>query len=192
MIRIGFTGVPGAGKTSTSRALSAMCRKETGFKNIELVSEYARRYISKYGSIESLWDQFWILQKQLDWEDKVGKEVDLVITDSPVFLGFIYCLELRKNTQKDSMLFNEILSQMNRLNHPHRYDIVFHLPPKLKPVKDGIRPEQHFDETWRTKTNDTFMFLHNLFPPKKLVILEEDDIMDRVKTCLRHMEVLHA
>lgn len=188
MIRVGFTGVPGAGKTSTARAVAAMCRKETGFKNIELVSEYARRYISKYGAIETLWDQYWILQKQLDWEDKVGKEVDLVITDSPIYLGFLYCLGLRDNTQKDTMLFNEIFTQMNTLNFPKRYDIVFHLPPKLKPVDDGIRSSHHFDDCWREKADKELRFIHNIFSPKVVVVIEEENIQDRINVCLSHLQ----
>ena len=188
MIRIGFTGVPGAGKTSTARAVAAMCRKDTGFRNIELVSEYARRYISKYGNIETLWDQYWILQKQLDWEDTVGQEVDLIITDSPIYLGFMYCLEMKENSQKDTMLFNDIFTQMNTLNYPHRYDILFHLPPLLKPVDDGIRSAHHFDDKWRDKSDAVLRFVHSVFPPKKLVVIEESNIEDRIKVCLEHLK----
>jgi|CXWL01.1.fsa_nt_gi nicotinamide riboside kinase len=190
MIRVGFTGVPGAGKTSTARAVAAMCRKDTGFKNIELVSEYARRYISKYGNIETLWDQYWILQKQLDWEDKVGQEVDLIITDSPIYLGFLYCLDCRDYTKKDTMLFNEIFTQMNTLNFPHRYDIVFHLPPKLKPVDDGIRASHQFDDTWRKEADEKLRYIHNIFPPAKLVIIEEESMLDRINACLKHLQYL--
>jgi nicotinamide riboside kinase len=191
MIRIGFTGVPGSGKTSTARALAAFCRGETGFKNIELVSEYARRYISKYGDITSLWDQSHILQKQIDWEDTVGEEVDLVITDCPIFLGFLYCLGLREDTKRDTMLFEEIFARMNKLNHPNRYDIIFHLPPKLEPVRDGIRPELHFDPVWREESEASLLFIHKIFPPKKLVVIESESMEDRVRECLVHMEELH-
>ena len=65
MIRVGFTGVPGAGKTSTARALVSKLRSIEGFKRVELVQEYARRYISKHGSMTGLWEQYRIINKQV-------------------------------------------------------------------------------------------------------------------------------
>jgi broad-specificity NMP kinase len=67
MKRIGFVGVPGVGKTSTARALTAYCRQNE-FKNIELVAEYARRFISKYGDIDTMSDQFRVTEKQIEWD----------------------------------------------------------------------------------------------------------------------------
>lgn len=184
MIRIGFTGLPGTGKTTLARMLSAELPKSTSLNNIELVSEYARRYISKYEAIESIWDQYLIMQKQLDWEDSVGTEVQAIVTDSPVFLGLVYCLELKRGTIKDSMVFSEIMDKMLKLNIPPRYDFVFHLLPKVEPSRDGLRPDIHFDEDWRKDTEGTFHFIHRLFPPKNLYIVEQESVEDRLDFCL--------
>ena len=52
MKRIGFVGVPGSGKSSVARGLAA--RGYEKLKKVELVSEYARRFISKYGTIDQV------------------------------------------------------------------------------------------------------------------------------------------
>lgn len=100
MIRVGFIGTPGSGKTSTARALASQCRRIDALNNVEIVSEYARRYISKHGSIDFLWEQYRILHKQLEWETSVENDnLDLLITDSPIFVGFAYCLDLREKLE---------------------------------------------------------------------------------------------
>jgi GTPase SAR1 family protein len=66
-IKIGIVGVPGSGKTTLARALASKCRSIDRLKNVELVSEYARRYISKHGSISSMSEQYRILEKQAEW-----------------------------------------------------------------------------------------------------------------------------
>jgi adenylate kinase family enzyme len=93
MMRVGFIGVPGAGKTSTARGLASVCRRIDGLNSVELSAEYARRYIAKYGPIEETWEQYRILKKQLDWENSVGN-VDLLLTDGPIFLSLMYAMDL--------------------------------------------------------------------------------------------------
>ena len=113
MKRIGFVGVPGSGKSSVARGLAA--RGYEKLKKVELVSEYARRFISKYGTIDQVSDQYKILQKQLDWENAIPQEeTDVLITDSPVFIGFLYTLTLRNsNNLKDAMYVNDIFKNFS-------------------------------------------------------------------------------
>lgn len=68
MIIVGITGVPGAGKTTISRVLAAKCRGIESLSHVELVQEYARRYISKHGEITNIMEQYRILRKQLEWD----------------------------------------------------------------------------------------------------------------------------
>lgn len=140
MKRIGFVGVPGSGKTSTARALSAFCRK-TEFKNIELISEYARSFIANYGNAFTIADQLRVTEKQIEMEDTVPSITDLLITDSPIFLGFLYAMEYRNiNNIKDVMYVNDLFNKLSTLNINNRYDIVFFLPPILEPIRDSVRP----------------------------------------------------
>lgn len=189
MIRIGFVGVPGTGKTSTARGVASSCRGIENLKNIELVNEYARRYINKYGSIENLWEQVRIFEKQLEWEESIPNKIDLMITDSPLHMGFIYCSELMTNNSKDILLMNDIFKRMNKINNPPRYDIIFYLPPVLKAVDDGTRRKEHFNDEWRER-NDNFIkvVFGNIFKPQRFITLTETTIEDRVKRAIEVLE----
>ena len=189
MNRIGFVGVPGSGKTSTARVLAGMCRSIDGIQNIELIQEYARRYMAKYGEITDLFEQNRVLNKQLDWEDSVGNNVDLIITDSPVHLGWLYAQILRKiDDPRDVIYMNDLFKNMTKINTPHRYDIIFYLPPVHKPVDDGVRPAYNFDQEWREKASQEIKFIFKLFPPKHFIEVESVDILDRVQECIGHIK----
>ena len=190
MIRVGIVGVPGAGKTTLARAIASRCRSIKGLQHIELVQEYARRYIAKYGNITSIFEQYRILEKQLDWEDSVcNSKLELMITDSPIFLGFNYCIDLPKTNSKEILFFNDIFKKMVKLNYPKaRYDLVFHLCPSVKPIDDGIRPEQQFDEAWRTNADIMIRSIMNIFKPVEFYVLEKTRLEDRIKFCLEKIK----
>lgn len=187
-IRVGFVGVPGAGKTSTARGLASACRRIEGLKNVELSAEYARRYIAKYGPIQAAWEQYRILKKQLDWEEAVGS-VDLILTDSPIFLSLMYAMALSNGTPKDVMVVNDLFSEMHKLNSPTpRYDIIFHLPPKVEPVKDGIRSEEQFDPTWRNKADKQLQAVFTIFTPRQFHTVEAVDREERIDECINVLQ----
>jgi len=188
MIRIGLSGIPGSGKTTSTRAISSK------LKNVEVVSEYARRYISKHGNINSIYEQFRILQKQLDWENSVTNDkLKYLITDSPIFLGFIYCSELPKRDSKEIMFFIDTFKQLVKLNFPiPRYDLIIHLNPSKSPVNDGIRAEHQFNSEWRNKTNNLILSTYNIFPPKKLVIIDKYDIDEIVEKSLEIIKEIES
>lgn len=185
MLRIGYIGTPGSGKTTTARALAGLIRSKTKFKTIELVSEYARTYIVKYG-ITGIYDQVRIFNKQLTEEDKFPETTEVLITDSPVFLGFGYALELREEgNPKDTMLINDLFKEMNKLNESPRYDIVFHLPPVLTPVRDGVRPDHHFDQEWREEADLRLLSIFHVFKPKLLVTLNSSSLEERIEESIK-------
>jgi nicotinamide riboside kinase len=183
MKRIGFVGVPGAGKSSLARGVAAQSYNQIG--KVELVQEYARRYISKYGAINQVSDQYKVMQKQLEWENSIPTDsTDVAITDSPVHMGFLYAMEMRDVTSiKDTMYTNDIFKTMNKLNCPPRYSIIFHLPPVWKPSKDGVRPEQHFQDLWREEADRKIQFIFKLFPPMQFVTITSETLEDRIAEC---------
>lgn len=181
MIKIGLAGLPSSGKTTLARRLSS----HFVGANVELVTEYARQYINKYGSIENIWEQIRILKKQLAHEEYVSM-VDIMITDAPVFMGFAYANSLRKNnSEKETMLMNDLYKMMNIANTPQRYDVVFYLPPLEDTKQDGTRPSLHFDEIWRRDMHDSIIsvFKH-VFPPKKFIILQSTSFENRLDEVL--------
>jgi len=190
IITIGFSGVPGTGKTSLARVLAGILRYDEEFKNVELVSEYARRYIAKYGKVSSVYDQYRLLEKQIEWENSIcNDKLEYMITDSPIFLGMLYTWELKDpNNLKDIITTNDIFKKMNKINCPQRYDIIFHIPPKVKPVDDGIRDKIQLTDDWRNKNNNKLKFIFEIFPPIKFIELNSIDILDRVDECIKHIK----
>lgn len=190
MIRIGIAGIPGSGKTTLARALAGHCGIELGLERVELISEYARRYIAKYGPITSVMDQYRILMKQTDWEDSIPNCVDIMITDSPVHAGFLYALQLRKKEggTKEAVFVNDIFKKMNSINNPTRYSIVFYLSSDIKPKQDKVRIQQHFDEHWRTEANVDMRLMFKLFPPKKFIEIKAVSLQARIKECIGYIK----
>lgn len=190
MKRIGFVGVPGAGKSSIARGVAAQSFDKIG--KVELVAEYARRFLAKYGPVNSVADQYKIMQKQLEWENVIpAEETDVSLTDSPIHMGFLYVMETRDvYSSRDTMYVNDIFKMMNRINCPPRYDIIFHLPPLWKPSEDGIRPQQHFEDGWRTEADLKIQFIFRLFPPKHFITLESDTMEGRIEECFKYCKDL--
>lgn len=189
IITIGFSGVPGTGKSSLARAMSGILRYQEWSKNLDLVSEYARRYIAKYGKVNSVGDQYRLLEKQLDWESSIcNDKLDIMITDSPIFLGMLYSWELRNpNDLKDTITINDIYKKMNKVNCPIRYDIIFHIPPIVKPVDDGIRDTIQLTDDWRKRNDERLRFIFEIFPPNHFIEIQSIDILDRVEECKKHI-----
>lgn len=187
MLRIGFIGSPGSGKTTLARAVAGFIRQHTKYKTVELVSEYARQFITKYG-IDSLSDQVRIMNKQREEEDKFPLTTDILITDSPIFMGFVYALDMRQEgNQKHTMLINDIFKDMNKMNEIPRYDIIYHLPPTLKPTKDGVRAAHQFDDQWRNKMDQRIKAVFEIFQPRQLVTIQSSDLNERIKECTEHI-----
>lgn len=187
MLRIGYIGIPGCGKTTTARALAASCSRIAALQRIELISEFARHYLSKY-KIESLSDQYFITQSQIGMERNIRQQdTDIMITDSPVPLGFIYALDLRTDSPKDTMYLNEIFRLINEEISLHPYDLIFYLPPVIRPVEDGIRDEAHLSEAWREKATQRILNAFDVFRPKKFITITSTKISDRVEESVKHI-----
>ena len=191
MIRIGFSGVPSTGKTSTARALAAKCKLMPEFNTVELVQEYARIFITKYGPIHNIQDQYMVTKKQIEWEGLVVPETKMMITDSPVFLGMLYYFELRKlNDNRDTRWVNDFFELLNNINTPQRYDIIFHLPPTENAIDDGVRNTGYLSDDWRQKSDILLRTIFQMFPPKELIVVHDDKLEDRVDFCLNHLKSL--
>lgn len=186
MKRIGFVGVPGAGKSCLARGVAAQSYNRIG--SVELVGEYARRFLIKYGVVSNVSDQYKIMQKQIEWEDTIPIDmVNVSITDSPVHMGFLYAMEMRDiSSLRDTMYINDIFKRMNKLNCPPRYDIIFHIPPVWEPSTDGVRPKQHFMEEWRKEADLNIQFIFRLFPPTHFISLKGNTLEDRIEECFKH------
>ena len=116
MIMVGISGTPSTGKSTLARLICSSCKSIPKIKTTELVSEYARKYISKHGPMKEIWEQSRILTRQLEWEDSVKNSTDLLVTDSPVHLSFLYSVDIEKKNEKDIMVFNDIFKILSKLS----------------------------------------------------------------------------
>ncbi|MDD5649372.1 MAG: AAA family ATPase [Candidatus Nanoarchaeia archaeon] len=182
---IGISGIPGSGKTTLARALASACCNK--FKNIELISEYARQYIIQNKSIDSIWEQLTITDKQIEWENSVSESTEVLITDSPIYLGFLYAIDLVKfNNVKDIIAYNRLFEKLIKLNN--RYDLIFHLESVISLVNDGVRCDQHLNDKWRTESSFILMSLFKIFNQKNIIVLKSDNLEERTRFCLEFMK----
>lgn len=80
-------GGPGTGKSTTAAALFALLKQ--GGVNTELVREYVKDWVWEGRDILS-GDQYYIFTKQSRKEKILFKDVDVIVTDAPVWLSAIY------------------------------------------------------------------------------------------------------
>ncbi len=138
MIKIGFIGPPGAGKTTVAQFFSAKIRFITK-KRVELIDEHARWFVSNFGET-NVSDQYLISHIQIDKENTISKNINYLITDSPAFLAEIYArYNINWNNNKQVYYLKEIINLLK--DNYHSYDYLFYLLPikNNQSINDGKR-----------------------------------------------------
>lgn len=93
--RINLFGGPGSGKSSTAldvcRNFKRISAINPHIQNVELVQEYVKGWAYERRTPQSF-DQIYIFAKQMRREDVLLRfdEVDVTVTDSPIFLSYCY------------------------------------------------------------------------------------------------------
>lgn len=87
--RINLFGGPGCGKSTLAAHLFARL-KMSGY-DVEHVSEYIKTWVYE-GRKPQSYDQLYVFSKQLKAEDINLRNVDLLVTDSPLLLNVAYSL----------------------------------------------------------------------------------------------------
>lgn len=110
MIVVNLFGAPGSGKsTGAARIFSNLKMKGV---NIELVTEYAKDKVWEENKAVFN-DQLYIFGKQNFRLSRLKDKVDVVITDSPIFLSILYN---KTYTNTFNKLVKEIFDSYNNLN----------------------------------------------------------------------------
>jgi len=140
--KIGIFGAPGSGKTTLARSLCTYISTKMGI-HADTPYEYASTFIARHG-IPAFEDQIWIMLEQWKREEDISRHKQVLISDCPHPLSYLYLLELgRKGKGTDKTI---PWSQEKALQGMREFDTKIFLPLKPKNVrKDGIRyhnPEQ--------------------------------------------------
>lgn len=143
---VGIFGAPGSGKTILARRLSDLFSTEMGLHS-DAPYEYASTFIARHG-IPKLESQLWIILEQARRESDIARTKQMMISDCPHPLGFLYLQDQLRNEHRGAdKTAPWILSTC--LEGLSTFDTCVYLP--LNPdrcVDDGIRyhdPEQSQD-----------------------------------------------
>jgi len=93
---IGIAGGPSSGKSETAKILSHTLNTEMGANSYH-VAEFATTFIQKYKKNPNFWEEFFIWHGQHEREHSADA-ANIVISDCPTFLTYIYLLHLPKDS----------------------------------------------------------------------------------------------
>src|SRR3989304_5285919 len=140
MIKVALVGAQDAGKTTLARLLTGSFSAE-GYLSY-YVAEYCRDYLQKIKSDQPLTlpEELDIIREQVKREQEVPDTAELMVTDSPICLAYVYSLlrcKLGSMSKKDLVYLEKIYAA---LWDSWSYDMVFYLVPTWEPRADGVRP----------------------------------------------------
>jgi len=92
--KIGICGGPSSGKSETAKWMSHILNTEYSANSFN-VTEFATSFIQKYKKNPSFYDQFFLWYGQHAREDDAGL-ANIVISDCPTFLSYIYMVFLNR------------------------------------------------------------------------------------------------
>lgn len=98
--KVGICGPPSSGKTETAKMFSHVLNVDYG-ANAYSVQEYATSFIQKYGRTPKFDDQVILFLGQL-LREKDAQTANIVVSDCPTFLNYVYLLHLNKDGFNDN------------------------------------------------------------------------------------------
>lgn len=163
MIRIALFAGPGAGKTTLAMAFTAYM-KDRGY-NWHYVHEYARDFIDVYGGrvfeecgplVQNI-----IMDKQIRFEKKLPETINGFITDSPVFLSWIYGA---KNATLGNLESYLALKNCYKgfLRSLTEYDLIIRVVREKPYMKDGTRSQSEEQAIGLDKAIQFLLELHGI------------------------------
>lgn len=151
--KIGICGAPSCGKTETAKTLSGLLN--TQFRaNAFNVLEYATSFIQKYNRRPDTIDQFMFWYSQKTREEDAMSKANVVISDCPPFLAYIYMLFYNKDKMTTqfrihlSKLYKRVLEDLENYSH-----IIYLRPQEI--AQNNIRFQN------RDETNDLANRIHS-------------------------------
>ena len=103
---VNFFGAPGAGKSTLAAAVFAKLKMQG--VSCELVDEYVKGAVWE-NRIKIIQNQLYLLGKQYQKLARIGNDVDIIITDSPIVMGIYYNRLNAPNFDFDEKVFAPIV-----------------------------------------------------------------------------------
>jgi nicotinamide riboside kinase len=176
MIKVAFVGPPDSGKTTLAKSVSSYFNIEK--YNVAYIDEYAREFITKTHSYpSSVSEQFFVFEQQ---RKKEYIPCNILFTDSPTFLAYVYAIRLCDYTSaKDRLILSKLYEEV--LKEVKRYDLVLFLETFREPVKDGVR-DGHIDAIDVINNQIlSFLTLHGI----QYELIPAAALQDRVNTTIK-------
>lgn len=114
---VGFAGQPGAGKSTIAAAIFSVLKKNG--VNAELVTEYAKDKTWEHNMC-ALRCQEYVFGKQSYKLARCRDDVDVIVTDSPLFLGLMYKTDPVLDESFDKVVINVFNSYNNMVYFVNR------------------------------------------------------------------------
>jgi len=179
--RIGIAGGPSSGKTSVAKELSLKLNNQYGANSSDVV-EYATSFIQKMKRYPNFQDQSWICMKQFEREDTISRTANIVLSDCPVFISYIYAQRsMRGNT---STSFTDYALQALYKRSIHSLDLYdkFYLLDTINYRENGVR-YHNFEES-KQVFSEIKQFLENSGRCNKLNICDYTKVDEILKDIL--------
>lgn len=161
-VRIALVGGPGTGKTTTATAFAAYM-KDKGF-NWYYVAEYAREFIDNYGAKAVTESgpllQLHFVEKQWRRELNVPNECDGFVTDSPVFISWVYA-SIYGNKSVGSYLARKN-NYKAFLRSIYEYTHIVIVKREKEYVKDGCRMQTEEEALRIDNIIETLLIMHGV------------------------------
>lgn len=126
--KIGICGAPSSGKTETAKALSSLMNTRLHSNSFHVL-EYATSFIQKYDRHPNSMDQFMLWYSQRTREEDAWSKADIVISDSPTFLSYIYMMFHNREPMSDQFKIHLAKLYKRVLEDIGSYDHIIYLKP---------------------------------------------------------------
>lgn len=156
-LRIGIVGAPSAGKTTTAHLVRHKLSAHPVSR--EVVREYARHYIEKYGQPRTAFEQWHIYDGQTKWEQQAVDVYQVVLSDSPRFLPYLYSLQYLDHRESREVACVTRLYELAILAL-NDYDRIYVLAPNLDVEQDGVRSQKAEDAIAIDAMIRQFLWVH--------------------------------
>jgi len=176
--KIAICGAPSSGKTSTAQWITNNINTEFGGRSFCPI-EYATSYIQKYDKIPNINDQYMIWECQNSRENDALAKCDMVISDSPTFLSYIYGLITSKDMDINDK--NILLSKLYKrsLEGLCEYEQIFFLH-LLDYKENGIRYNKAGEAKYINDMIYNFLRQHGMYQSTYMTYEDREYILSDI------------